>query len=82
MMTTCKNTAGARWWLALALVLAVASGASAQTAAGGGQSEPKPSMTIYGFAMLDIGENFTPDQPQLVRHDARVEAAVVQGPVR
>jgi hypothetical protein len=29
-----------------------------------GQPEPKPSLEVYGFAMLDIGENFTQIDPQ------------------
>jgi hypothetical protein len=43
--------------LALALV---ATQASAQQPAA---DEPKPSMEIYGFAMLDIGQNFTQIDP-------------------
>ncbi len=44
--------------LALALVLLASSpGAWAQAADGQKPAEPKPSMTIYGFAMLDIGQN-------------------------
>jgi len=35
----------------------------AQDAAKPPAAEPKPSMTIYGFAMLDIGQNFTQIHP-------------------
>ena len=50
--------------VAIALVLlACAPGARAQDAAKPPTAEPKPSMTIYGFAMLDIGENFTSIRP-------------------
>jgi len=48
--------------LALALLLAIAPAAWAQAPAAPAQ-EPKPSMTIYGFAMLDIGENVTQIHP-------------------
>ena len=41
-------------------------------------SEPKPSLAIYGFAMLDIGHELQADQPELVRHHAGHEAAVVR----
>ncbi len=44
--------------------------------------QPKAWMDIYGFAMLDIGQNFKTDRPELVRHDARQQAAVGGGPVR
>ena len=37
--------------------------------------EPKPSMEIYGFAMLDIGAELHADRPGLVRHAAGDEAA-------
>jgi hypothetical protein len=47
--------------IALAL-LALAPAAWAQDAAKPA-TEPKPSMTIYGFAMLDIGQNFTQIHP-------------------
>ena len=49
-------------WL-IAWLGVVASTASAQTAAQQPAPEPKPSMEIYGFAMLDIGENFTQINP-------------------
>ena len=50
--------------LAMAVVLlACVPGASAQDAAKPPATEPKPSMTIYGFAMLDIGQNFTQIHP-------------------
>ena len=48
--------------LALVLMLAIAPAVWAQTPAAPAQ-EPKPSMTIYGFAMLDIGENATQIHP-------------------
>jgi hypothetical protein len=44
-------------WLLVA-VLALAPGARAQDAAQAPPPEPKPSMDIYGFAMLDIGPDF------------------------
>ena len=50
--------------LAVALtLLALAPAAWAQDAAKPPTAEPKPSMTIYGFAMLDIGQNFTQIHP-------------------
>ena len=49
--------------LAVALMLTVASGAGAQTAGSPPAQETKPSMTIYGFAMVDIGQNFTSINP-------------------
>ena len=49
--------------LALAVLLAAVSGAWAQTAGSQPAQEPKPSMTLYGFAMLDVGENFTQINP-------------------
>ena len=45
-------------WMALALTLTTTSAAWAQT-----QSTSKPEMTIYGFAMLDIGQNFKTINP-------------------
>jgi len=48
--------------LALVLALAIAPAVWAQTPAAPAQA-PKPSMTIYGFAMLDIGENATQIHP-------------------
>src|SRR5512139_2053866 len=50
------------WAVALALV-ALAPAAWAQDAAKPAATEPKPSMTLYGFAMVDIGENFTQINP-------------------
>jgi hypothetical protein len=50
--------------VAIALVLlAWVPGAWAQDAAKPPTTEPKPSMTIYGFAMLDIGQNFKQIHP-------------------
>ncbi len=50
--------------MAAALVaLTCARGAWAQTAPPAQEPEKKPSMTIYGFAMLDIGQNFTQIHP-------------------
>ena len=49
--------------LALVLALTVAPAVWAQDAAKPPAAEPKPSMTIYGFAMLDIGQNFTQIHP-------------------
>ena len=49
--------------LALVLALTIAPAAWAQDAAKPPAAEPKPSMTIYGFAMLDIGQNFTQIHP-------------------
>ena len=43
---------------------------------------PKGSFEIYGFAMLDIGHDFKQIHPELVRHDARDQAAVVRRRVR
>jgi hypothetical protein len=49
---------------AMALVLlACVPGARAQDAAKPPATDPKPSMTIYGFAMLDIGQNFKAIHP-------------------
>src|SRR6188508_1803971 len=44
--------------IAVLLLLITAAGAGAQNAA-----DPKPSMEIYGFAMLDIGHNFNTIHP-------------------
>jgi hypothetical protein len=46
---------------AVALVLTVTGLASAQSA--GTEPEQKPTFTVYGFAMLDIGHNFTQIDP-------------------
>src|SRR4051812_29084366 len=43
---------------AIALLLATAAQAAAQ-----GATEPKPSLEIYGFAMLDIGHDFKQINP-------------------
>ena len=57
---------GRRWgragMLAMVLMLAIAPAAWTQDAKPA-TTEPKPSMTIYGFAMLDIGENLTQIHP-------------------
>ena len=45
-------------WMAMALTLTMTSAAWAQT-----PSTSKPEMTIYGFAMLDIGQNFKTINP-------------------
>ena len=45
------------------MLLACVPGARAQDATKPPAAEPKPSMTIYGFAMLDIGQNFTQIHP-------------------
>jgi hypothetical protein len=59
MGTHYRYGGGARWAMALGLILAAASAVWAQTpGTSAAPSEPKPSMTIYGFAMLDIGQNF------------------------
>ncbi len=44
--------------------------------------EPKPSMDIYGFAMLDIGQNFKTINPNWFDTMRVHEAAVVGRPVR
>ncbi len=62
MLTTHAHRPATRWWIPLVLVLTLASAAGAQTN-GAQASEPKPSMTVYGFAMLDIGQNFTSIHP-------------------
>jgi len=63
----------AHWGIALILVLGIATGAWAQTATTPAATTPaappaattqgRSSMTIYGFAMLDIGENFKTINP-------------------
>jgi hypothetical protein len=45
------------------MLLGCVPGAWAQTAAPAQEPEKKPTMTIYGFAMLDIGQNFTSINP-------------------
>jgi len=60
------NNGHRRWFLsgfALVVLLASAPDARGQDAAKPPAAEPKPSMTIYGFAMLDIGQNFTQIDP-------------------
>ena len=47
------------WWMTAALTLTLASGAWAQTPT----STTKPEFTIYGFAMLDMGQNFKTINP-------------------
>jgi len=50
--------------LAIALALmALAPAAWAQDAAKPPASDPKPTMTVYGFAMIDVGQNFTQIDP-------------------
>ncbi len=67
--------------LALALLACVPSG-WAQDAAKKPDSEAKPSMTIYGFAMLDTGYNATQIHPDWYDTMRVTQAAVVQGRVR
>ncbi len=62
MMKRYKTLVAARWWLAVAVVLAMAPGAWAQTS-GSQPAEPKSTFTVYGFAMLDIGHNFKQIDP-------------------
>ena len=56
------RTAG-RWLLVALLSAFAATTARAQSTSQTPAKEPKPSMEIYGFAMLDIGENFTQIDP-------------------
>lgn len=49
--------------LALALALTIAPAAWAQEAAKPPAQDPKPTMTVYGFAMIDVGQNFTQIDP-------------------
>ena len=59
-----SHTAGRAVLVALALaLLACVPGAWAQGAAKAPATEAKPSMTIYGFAMLDTGYNATQIHP-------------------
>jgi hypothetical protein len=52
------------WLLMLAILLLVAvPSARSQDAAKGPAAESKPSMTVYGFAMVDIGQNFKQIDP-------------------
>ena len=64
----------AHWGMALAMLLTMATGAWAQTvdappppatppAAAPATTQGRSSMTIYGFAMLDIGQNFKTIDP-------------------
>src|SRR4029453_14259679 len=48
----------ARWLLVTELLLAIAGNASAQDTAQPAAQETKPSVEIYGFAMLDIWHDF------------------------
>src|SRR5829696_9270572 len=54
-----KETREMRLLLTASVVLGLASLAQAQTP----PPEPKPSMEIYGFAMLDIGHDFKQIHP-------------------
>ena len=47
----------------LGVLFACAAGVRAQDATPAPQPPPKPSMEIYGFAMLDIGQNFNQIHP-------------------
>jgi len=61
-----REDGGRRGWIAWATALALlmsAPGAWAQDAAKPPANEPKPTMTIYGFAMIDIGQNFKQIDP-------------------
>src|SRR5262245_57491270 len=55
--------AAVRVGLLAALVAISATAAHAQTAAAPPKPDTKPSFDIYGFAMLDIGHNFTQIDP-------------------
>jgi DcaP outer membrane protein len=61
------RTAAMRWALAILLAAGTGTFASAEEAAPPAGAQPasgaKPSMEIYGFAMLDIGQNFTQIDP-------------------
>ena len=60
-----KNGSPLGWtgWLATLALLALAAGASAQDAAKPPAQDPKPTMTVYGFAMIDVGQNFKQINP-------------------
>ena len=55
---------------------------TAQTSGSAAQAQPKSTFEIYGFAMLDMGDELQADQPQLVRHPAGHQAAVGRESVR
>jgi len=59
MGTTNRTLARGAMGIAFALLVAAASSVSAQTPA----PDPKPSVEIYGFAMLDFGQNFNQINP-------------------
>lgn len=74
MRADTRHTRGARWGIALAMLLTTATGAWAQTidtppattasaAPPAATVQGRSSMTIYGFAMLDIGQNFKTINP-------------------
>src|SRR3954463_15539067 len=50
---------GVRVWLLVGALLAISASARAQ----GAPSDDKPSAEVYGFAMLDMGHNFTSIDP-------------------
>ena len=54
---------------------------AAKTTTPAAAAEPKPSFEIYGFRDARHGAELQANQPQLVRHDARHQAAVVRGSV-
>jgi hypothetical protein len=65
----CTRLAGTRWLVALLITFGVPWSARAQdkptqqTTVDVTPGEPRPSMEIYGFAMLDIGHDFTQINP-------------------
>jgi hypothetical protein len=64
----CTRLAGTRWLAALLITLGVPWTARAQDKPTEQTAEPvaaapKPSLEVYGFAMLDIGHNFTQIDP-------------------
>jgi hypothetical protein len=64
----CTRLAGTRWLAALLITLGVPWSARAQDKPTEQTAEPvaaapKPSLEVYGFAMLDIGHNFTQIDP-------------------
>jgi len=63
MINTNSCRDAARLGVAIALALTFASPAGAQSNGGQPAQESKPTMTVYGFAMLDIGQNFTAIHP-------------------
>jgi len=62
MMRIGRHTGSNAWMALLALLISVP-GARAQDAAKLPAAEPTPSMTVYGFAMVDVGYNFTQIDP-------------------